>query len=451
MINRKIDKKIEQFYANHTGALLITGARQVGKTFAMRKFAKEHFKNVVEINFVENPQAIGAFDGASDASEMLFRLSALTSVNLVPGETFVFFDEVQKYPDLVTMIKFLVDEGSFHYGLSGSLLGVELKDLRSEPVGYMDVMDMYPMDIEEFSLAVGVAPKIIDALKECFETRRSVDAVVHQRMMKVFRLYLIVGGMPAAVAKYTETNNLQQVEAEQKAIIRLYRRDISQYDPDGKLFLDDIFELMPSELNAKNKRFILKKLNENFKFSRYESSFLWLDKAGVALPVFNVEEPKYPLRLSRQRNLFKLFQNDVGLLACQYSNGMQLKLLMDEVNINYGGIYENFAAQELHAHGFDLYYFNSKSQGEIDFVVEHKERILPIEIKSGKDYTRHSAMDNVLANQEYEIPEAYVFCQDNVSVKERISYFPIYMLMFLQRTSGLGPDSVYKLDLSGLN
>lgn len=450
MIKRKIDRQIEQFYENHSGALLLTGARQVGKTFAMRKFAREHFRNVVEINFVENPKAIGAFDGTSDAQEMLFRLSAMTSVQMVPGETFVFFDEVQKYPDLVTVIKFLVEEGSFRYGLSGSLLGVELKGLRSEPVGYMDIMDMYPMDIEEFSLAVGVAPKIIDALKECFEKKLAVDKIVHLRMMKVFRLYLVVGGMPAAVAKYMETNNLQQVESEQKAIIKLYKRDISQYDPEDKLFLDDIFELIPSELNARNKRFILKNLNENFKFSRYESSFLWMDKAGVALPVFNVEEPKYPLRLSKQRNLFKLFQNDVGLLACQYSDGMQMALLMDDVNINYGGIYENVAAQELRAHGFSLYYFNSKSQGEIDFVVEYKEKILPIEIKSGKNYTRHNAMDNVLKNTEYGIPEAYVFCQDNVSVKDRITYFPIYMLMCLQKARAFGPNSVYKLDLTGL-
>ena len=450
MIKRKIDRQIEQFYESHSSALLLTGARQVGKTFAMRKFAREHFRNVVEINFVENPQAIGAFDGASDAKEMLFRLSALTSVQMVPGETFVFFDEVQKYPDIVTIIKFLVEDGSFRYGLSGSLLGVELKDLRSEPVGYMDVLDMYPMDIEEFSLAVGVAPKIIDALKECFEKKSPIDKIVHQRMMKVFRLYLVVGGMPAAVAKYMETNNLQQVEAEQKAIIRLYKRDISQYDPDDKLFLDDIFELIPSELNAKNKRFILKKLNENFKFSRYESSFLWMDKAGVALPVFNVEEPRYPLRLSKQRNLFKLFQNDVGLLACQYSDGMQMELLRDEVNINYGGIYENVAAQELRAHGFSLYYFNSKTQGEIDFLVEYKEKVLPIEIKSGKDYMRHNAMDNVLKNEEYGIPEAYVFCQDNVAVKDRITYFPIYMLMFLQKESAFGANSIYRLDLSGL-
>lgn len=450
MIKRKIDSEIDEFYRNHSGALLLTGARQVGKTFALRKFAESHFRNVVEINFVETPSAIGAFDGAANAEEMILRLSALTSVPLVPGETFVFFDEVQKYPDLVTQIKFLVKEGSFRYGLSGSLLGVELKDIRSEPVGYMDIMDMYPMDFEEFALAVGVSGRIIDSLRECFGKRCAVDEVVHRRMLKVFQLYLVVGGMPAAVKKYIETNNIQQVEVEQKAIIHLYKRDIAQYDPEEKLFLDDIFELIPSELNAKNKRFILKQLNEHFKFSRHENSFLWLDKAGVALPVYNVEEPKYPLRLSKQRNLFKLFQNDVGLLACQYSNGMQIKLLRDEVNINYGGIYENAAAQELKAHGFSLYYFNSKTQGEIDFVVEMEEKILPIEIKSGKDYTRHNAMDNVLSNVGYDIPQAYVFCQDNLSVKDRITYFPIYMLTFLRHGKEFGGDSVYKLDLSYL-
>lgn len=450
MIKRLIDSKIEDFYQNHSSALLITGARQVGKTFAIRQFAKSHFASYVEINFVETPSAIGLFDGTDDAKEMLFRLSAFSKGQMIPGETFVFFDEVQKYPDLVTRIKFLVEEGSFRYALSGSLLGVELKDLRSEPVGYMDVMEMYPISIEEFALAVGVSPQIIEVLRDCFEKRIPVSEVVHLQMIKVFQLYLVVGGMPAAVSKYLETNNLQLVEAEQNAIIRLYKRDISQYDPDDKLFLDDIYELIPSELNSKNKRFILKKLNENFKFNRYESSFLWLDKAGVALPVFNVEEPRYPLRLSKQRNLFKLFQNDVGLLASQYSNGMQIRLLRNEVNINYGGIYENVAAQELKFQGFNLYYFNSKSQGEIDFVVEKEEKILPIEIKSGKDYTRHNAIDNVLNNPEYHISQAYVFCQDNISNSGNITYFPIYMLMFMRQRPSFTDDSVYRLDIGEL-
>ena len=450
MLDRKIDSKIAALLDNHDKALLLTGARQVGKTYALRKFGKEQFETVVEINFVENRNAVGFLDGAVDAEEMLFRISALTKVEMRPGRTLVFFDEVQEYPEIVTLIKFLVDEGSYRYVLSGSLLGVELKDLRSEPVGYMDVLDMYPLDFEEFALSVGVSPRIIGLLQDNFSARTPVDRIVHERMMSVFRLYLIVGGMPAAVAKYIETNNLLQVEEEQKAIVRLYKKDIAKYDPDDKLYLNDIFELIPLELNAKNKRFILKNLNENFKFGRYYNSFLWLHNAGVALPTYNVEEPTYPLKLAEQRNLFKLFLNDVGLLACQYSDGLQLKLLRGETDVNYGGIFENAAAQELTAHGFSLTYFNSKKLGELDFVITHREKILPVEIKSGKNYQRHSAMDNVLKVPNYGINEGLVFCNDNVSTKGSVTYFPIYMLMFLknERTSS---DVIYKLDLNGIS
>ena len=244
MIKRKIYSDIVDFYKNHKKALLLTGARQVGKTYAFRKFGAEFFDSIVEINFVENKSAIGFLDGASDSKEMILRISAMTRSRMIPGKTLIFFDEVQEYPEIVTLVKFLVDEGSYRYALSGSLLGVELKDLRSEPVGYLDIFDMYPMDFEEFALAVGVAPKVIEAVADNFNERTPVDRVVHESMMKVFRLYLIVGGMPAAVAKYLETNNLRLVEGEQKAIIKLYKKDIAKYDPEDKLYINDIFDLI---------------------------------------------------------------------------------------------------------------------------------------------------------------------------------------------------------------
>ena len=334
MIKRKIDSYLESFFEQNKKALLLTGARQIGKTFSIRRFGHEHFEHFVEINFIENPGLVSVFSKATSSQDILLRLSTISKQNLVKGKTLVFFDEVQEYPEIVTLIKFLVEEGSYRYALSGSLLGVELKDLRSEPVGYMDIFDMYPLDFEEFALAVGVAPTIIGTLEESFRNRTPVDRIVHERMMKVFQLYLVVGGMPAAVSKYIDTNNLRLVEEEQKAIIKLYKKDIAKYDPRDKLYLNDIFDLIPSELNSKNKRFILKNLNENFKFNRYCNSFLWLRNAGVALPTYNVEEPKYPLKLAEQRNLFKLFLNDVGLLACQYSDGLQLKLLRGEMNVN---------------------------------------------------------------------------------------------------------------------
>ena len=316
MLKRKIDHYIKRYYETTRNALLITGARQIGKTYSIRQFGKS-FKSFVEINFIDNPEAVDVFKGAKGSADILFRLSAMTTIPLIKGETLIFFDEVQKCPEMVTAIKFLVDEGSYRYILSGSLLGVELKDLRSEPVGYMGIKDMYPLDFEEFISCVGINDKIIDSLRNAWESRVAVDEFVHSKIMELFRLYLVVGGMPAAVSKYIESNNLQAVMAVQQDIIRLYKRDIAQYDPDNKLYIEEIFNLIPPELDAKNKRFILKKLNENAKFERYQNSFLWLKNAGVALSVYNVEEPKIPLLLARSRNLFKLFQNDIGLLAAQ--------------------------------------------------------------------------------------------------------------------------------------
>lgn len=449
MLKRKIDNFLEQFYRRTDKALLVTGARQTGKSFSIRHYGTTSYEHFAEINFVDQPEAAEILKGAKNNQDILVRLSLLTDVALEKGKTLIFFDEVQECPDIVTAIKFLVEEGSYRYIMSGSLLGVELNDLRSEPVGYMDVTEMFPLDLEEFFQAMGVSDKVIAHLKNAFEKGQPVDDFVHEKMMELFRLYLVVGGMPAAVQKYVDTHNLQDVMAEQQSIVRLYKRDISKYDKHHKLYLEEIFDLIPSELNAKNKRFIMKRLNENLKFSRYENSFLWLKDAGVALPTYNVEEPTVPLKLSRSRNLFKLFQSDIGLLASQYAEGIQLRIIKDEKSINFGAIFENVVAQELHAHGFDLYYFNSKKQGELDFVIERNGHVVPIEVKSGKDYLRHNALSSVTGNQDYAITEAVVFCQDNVRICGNISYFPIYMVTFLKKAE-IG-DVVYSVNMAGLD
>ena len=449
MLKRKISEYIEHFYKVNKGALLLSGARQIGKTYSIRKFAEEHFKNFIEINFVETPEAVEIFSNAKGSADILLRLSAFTDKPLVVGETLIFFDEVQKCPEIVTAIKFLVDDGRYRYIMSGSLLGVELNNLRSVPVGYMDIKDMYPLDLEEFMWAVGVNENVILKLKESWINNVPVDEFIHNKMMDVFRLYLIVGGMPAAVMSYKDNNNLQDVMASQREIIKLYRKDISQYDTQRQLRIKEVFDLIPSELNSKTKRFFIKSINEKARAEVYKNEFLWLKDAGVAIPVFNIEEPKAPLKLATSRNLFKLFSNDVGLLACQYSDGIQLKILTGDDSINYGAIYENVVAQELLAHGFEeQYYYNSKKMGEVDFVLEHNGNVLPIEVKSGKDYLRHRALNNILECQEYTIPEAIVLCNDNLSVVDRVKYVPIYMMMFIYKEQVT--DVKFKLDLTGL-
>lgn len=449
MLERRIKQEIRDFLdSDRKEALMVTGARQVGKTYIIRECAKEIYKNIVEINFVENQQAVKLFENITGSKDILLRLSALTDVPMIPGETLVFFDEVQECPEIVTAIKFLVEDGQYRYILSGSLLGVELKDIRSVPVGYLSILEMYPLDFREFCEANRVSQTVMDKLKECFEKKQPVDELIHEKMMELFRLYLIVGGMPAVVDAYIRTNNLKEVLRIQQGIVQLYYKDIAKYDKDNKLYLDEIFSLIPSELNNKNKRFIMKDLNENFRFSRYENSFIWLKEAGVALPVYCVQEPEIPLLLSKSTNLFKLFLSDVGLLASMYVDGLQLKILSREKDINFGAIYENVAVQELKAHGFELYYFNSKKQGELDFVIEYKGNVLPLEIKSGKAYTRHNALDNVLKDERYAIPQALVFCNENISTVDKIVYLPIYMIGFLENEKI--DEYIYSIDLSAL-
>lgn len=449
MLERRIKQEIRDFLdGDRKEALMVTGARQVGKTYIIRECAKEIYKNIVEINFVENQQAVKLFENITGSKDILLRLSALTDVPMIPGETLIFFDEVQECPEIVTAIKFLVEDGQYRYILSGSLLGVELKDIRSVPVGYLSILEMYPLDFREFCEANRVSQTVMDKLKECFEKKQPVDELIHEKMMELFRLYLIVGGMPAVVDAYIRTNNLKEVLRIQQGIVQLYYKDIAKYDKDNKLYLDEIFSLIPSELNNKNKRFIMKDLNENFRFSRYENSFIWLKEAGVALPVYCVQEPEIPLLLSKSTNLFKLFLSDVGLLASMYVDGLQLKILSREKDINFGAIYENVAVQELKAHGFELYYFNSKKQGELDFVIEYQGNVLPLEIKSGKAYTRHNALDNVLKDERYAVPQALVFCNENISTVDKIVYLPIYMIGFLENEKI--DEYIYSIDLSAL-
>lgn len=434
MIIRDLDNTIKQHYASSKNALYLYGARQVGKSYAIRKYAQAHYPIYLELNFYKDKALRDLVATAPSAIELLQRIALHTHIKLEEGKTFIFFDEIQKCPEIITMVKFLVEDGRYRYALSGSLLGVEpegKKKVESWPVGYMAEQHVYPLDFREFILAVGVGERIVNMLKDCWERKVAVDDKIHEEMMKLFHLYLIVGGMPAPVQTYIDTQDFVQVEARQKEILDLYRKDIKEYNPGRELQINEIFDLIPAELNSMNKRFILKDMHNAARFRQYANDFLWLKQAGMALPTFNSELPVAPLKLNEKRNLFKLFQNDVGLLACQYAEGIQLRILTGDTSINYGAIYENVVAEELYAHGWNLYYFNSKHQGELDFLLERDAEIIPLEIKSGKSYERHNALKNVLNNEEYNILSSLVLCNDNLRVEGKITYAPIYMLMFL--------------------
>ena len=449
MLKRKISDYLESYFTpNRREALLITGARQVGKSYAIREFGKSHYSSFIEINLLEDSIARTSISKASNSKDLLLRITAIASQPLIKGKTLIFFDEVQVVPEIVTAIKFLVEEGSYQYVLSGSLLGIGLKGISSMPVGYLTVKEMYPLNLEEFYRACGISDNIFSVLEEAFKAEREIDSIIHRKLMELFRLYLIVGGMPAVVQTYLDTNDIKKVVNKQREILSMYVEDISQYDINNKLYIKDIFNLIPAELNNPNKRFILKNLNENAKFSRLEDSFIWIREAGVAIGVYNIEEPKLPLELAKLRNLFKLFSNDVGLLACQYADGIQLRILNNDIDINYGSIYENAVAEELFSHGLKLYYFNSKKQGELDFVIKIDDKLLPIEVKSGKNYLRHNALKNVIENKDYEIEKAYVLYNENIKRVGNIVYLPIYLMMFIKNREI--ENLIWKIDLSSL-
>lgn len=449
MLRRTAENDIKKWLKDDNRALLLTGARQTGKTYLIRQVLRETDTPYAEINFIEHPDYVQAFDNASGAEEIIPRLSVMTDQELIPGKTVIFLDEIQECREMVTQIKFLVDDGRFKYVLSGSLLGVELKGLRSVPVGYLKSVTLYPLSIEEFFSNIGVHKETFDAIEHSFKDKVPVDDFIHRQLMKVFYLYLVVGGMPAAVQKYIDTENLSDVSDIQREIIRLYRRDFSKYASGKGPELWDIYDAVPAELEENNKRFFISHVAGKVNFDRVKDRFLWLSDAGVVLPVYNVTEPKAPLKISEKRNLFKLFMSDVGLLTSFYSDSVRLGILSNDPSINNGGLYENVVAQELYSHGFNnLWYYNSKSQGELDFLIEKDGAVLPIEVKSGKSYSIHSALSNILTSTEYNIEQAVVLCNDNLSVDDRITYMPIYMLVFFQKE--LTEDVRYHLDLSGI-
>ena len=430
MLYRKAAKKINDWIDNGEDALLVTGARQVGKTYLIRQLLKDKKREYVEFNFIKQPYLLSLFKPAIEQDEKIFLENLRVAAGkILKDNTIIFFDEIQECKEIVTIIKFLVEQGKYKYILSGSLLGVELRDLRSAPVGYMTTIDMYPMDLEEFFVANGLGQDVIEILKNCFERKLPVSDFIHENLIDAFYKYLIVGGMPEAVKTFLNSGDYNQVKKVHDKIYEEYKRDFTKYETDKKLKLINTYNLIPAELNQKNKRYIFTDLDSQLRLDRYENSFMWLNDAGVCLPTYNVTEAVVPLEASKKSNLFKLFLSDVGMLTSMYGTATIMKILSIEKDINCGAMFENFAAQELKAHGFNnLYYFNNKKHGELDFLIEYEGDVLPIEIKSGKDYQTHSAMSYFCKNK---FSKGFVFSDYNFSVTNNIYYYPIYMLMFI--------------------
>lgn len=441
MLYRKIKSYIEEHLkSNDDKILLIEGARQIGKSFIIRNVGTALYDNYVEINFVADDEGEKVFKNVHTTEEFYLNLSMVAGSRLDRYDnTLVFIDEIQHYPQFLTMLKFLREEHRYRFICSGSLLGIALKGTVSVPVGSVIPKKMYQLDFEEFLIANDFGKEAIEYLRKSFEQKRSLAPEVHDKVLGLFRRYLLVGGMPDAVNEYLATHNIVKVREIQEAIIVLYGIDASRYEEEAarKLYIRRIYDMIPSQMENKKKRIVVKDIQsrEGDRFSNYVEEFEYLIHSGIAIASNAISNPKYPLAESQQKNLLKLYMNDVGMLSSRLYQYNVRPVLNDIAGINLGSLYESAVAQELKAHYNKLFYYDNKQKGEVDFLVDDSSTmsVLPVEVKSGKDYMVHSALNNLMVVPDYHIASSIVFSNDReVRTKGNILYLPIYYVMFME-------------------
>ena len=441
MLYRKIKSYIEEHLkSNEDKILLIEGARQIGKSYIVRNVGTALYDNYVEINFVADDEGEKVFKNVHTTEEFYLNLSMVAGSRLDRYDnTLVFIDEIQHYPQFLTMLKFLREEHRYRFICSGSLLGIALKGTVSVPVGSVIPKKMYQLDFEEFLIANDFGKEAIEYLRKSFEQKRSLAPEVHDKVLGLFKRYLLVGGMPDAVNEYLATHNIVKVREIQEAIIVLYGIDASRYEEEAarKLYIRRIYDMIPSQMENKKKRIVVKDIQnrEGDRFSNYVEEFEYLIHSGIAIASNAISNPKYPLAESQQKNLLKLYMNDVGMLSSRLYQYNVRPVLNDIAGINLGSLYESAVAQELKAHYNKLFYYDNKQKGEVDFLVDDRSTmsVLPVEVKSGKDYMVHSALNNLMAVPDYHIASSIVFSNDReVRTKGNILYLPIYYVMFME-------------------
>ena len=440
MFKRKIETTINEYLdSDKETILIIEGARQIGKTYIINKLAKAKFKNYIEINLKDDFDGERNFEHAkvNTADKFYLAVSSLFGDKLGTKEdTIIFLDEIQVYPHLLSMLKPLNKDRKYSYIVSGSLLGVTLKHTFI-PMGSIKEVKMFPMDFEEFLWANHVGEEVIEYAKECFNKLEPVIEVVHSVLLSRFKEYLLSGGLPDAVKQFVVNQNVMEMRGVHSLTHTYYKDDCSQYDLEHKLKITRIYEMMASRMGNNVKRIQANKIDDNKKdtLDKYEDEFDYLVSSGVAHAVKAVSNPVFPLTESSSKNLIKLYYNDVGILTnVLYKNSIDAVLNKDK-GVNLGSAYETAAAMELIAHGHELYYFDSKKVGEVDFLINDYDNlsILPVEIKSGKDQTNFRAIPKLVdPNGNYKIPLGFVFGNKNIVEKENnLITLPIYLIMFV--------------------
>lgn len=439
MLYRKMEVLIEAHLTSDSQKiLLIDGARQVGKTYLIRYVGQKLFENFIEINLVEDSLGDRLFAETRTVEDLYLQISMLAGERMKQKEnTLIFLDEIQAYPHLLTLLKFLSQDGKFTFIASGSLLGVTLSQTTSIPMGSIRKVRMFPLDFEEFLYANGMSRMAVSAMRKKFEKREALDEATHNKMMDFFRKYLLVGGLPDAVNSYLSDHNIQLVREIQREIHDYYAADASKYDEEKKLKIRRIYDLIPSNMENKKKRVVAKRIEgkKGKCFGEYQDEFDYLVSAGIALNVRAISTPVFPLLESSGKNLLKLYLNDVGILTgLLYGNNIRA-VLSDQTSVNLGSVYESVVASELIAHGYQLFYYDNRTKGEVDYLIDDYESLsaVPIEVKSGKDYTVHSALNTFVQNEDYHIKKAFVVSNERrVTTQGKVTYLPIYDIMFFQ-------------------
>lgn len=439
MLYRKMEALIEAHLTSDSQKiLLIDGARQVGKTYLIRYVGQKLFENFIEINLVEDSLGDQLFAETRTVEDLYLQISMLAGERMKQKEnTLIFLDEIQAYPHLLTLLKFLSQDGKFTFIASGFLLGVTLSQTTSIPMGSIRKVRMFPLDFEEFLYANGMSRMAVSAMRKKFEKREALDEATHNKMMDFFRKYLLVGGLPDAVNSYLSDHNIQLVREIQREIHDYYAADASKYDEEKKLKIRRIYDLIPSNMENKKKRVVAKRIEgkKGKRFGDYQDEFDYLVSAGIALNVRAISTPVFPLLESSGKNLLKLYLNDVGILTgLLYGNNIRA-VLSDQTSVNLGSVYESVVASELIAHGYQLFYYDNRTKGEVDYLIDDYESLsaVPIEVKSGKDYTVHSALNTFVQNEDYHIKKAFVVSNERkVTTQGKVTYLPIYDIMFFQ-------------------
>ncbi len=445
-MKRKIYSRLLEWKEKDNGncALLLDGARRVGKSYIAEEFGINEYKSYLLIDFAHLPQEVRSiFENDINDFDLFFnKLSAYYRKTLYRRDSLIIFDEVQRYPTARELIKYLVADGRYDYLETGSLISLRMNVENIVIPSEEEHIEMFPMDFEEFLWAMG-DEKTIPFLKECFENLRPLGQAMHRRVMNDFRQYILVGGMPQAVEAYMKSKSFEDTDRIKRRILRLYREDITKFAKGYEAKVLAVFDEMPSQLSKTEKKYKLSNIDKGARFREYENAFLWLTEAMVVNTCYNATEPTVGLSMSEEHTTRKCYMGDTGLLVTHSfmddkftDNELYRDILLDRLHVNEGMLMENIVAQELRVSGHKLFFYsrsdtnNRENHMEIDFLIRKKRKICPIEVKSG-GYRKHSSLDKFQSKFKGKIGQAYILYTKDIVVKDDVVHLPIYMAMFL--------------------